>query len=46
VAHDCADADVESLTDAYMAKSSDTIVIGLRWFYCGGLGVAVMSMGR
>jgi hypothetical protein len=46
VAHDCAGANVESLTDAFMAKSSDIIDIGLRWFYCGGLGVAVTSMGR
>jgi len=46
VAHDCPGADVESLTEAYMAKSSDTVDIGLRWFYCGGLGVAVMSMGK
>jgi hypothetical protein len=46
VAHDCSGADVENLTEMYMAKSSDTIEIGLRWFYCGGLGVAVMSMGE
>lgn len=46
VAHDCPGADVESLTEIYMAKSSDTVDIGLRWFYCGGLGIAVMSMGK
>jgi hypothetical protein len=46
VAHDSADANIESLTEAYVDKSSDTIDIGLRWFYCGGLGVAVTSMGE
>lgn len=46
VAHDCADADVESLTEAYVAKSLDSIDIGLRWFYCGGLGIALISMGE
>jgi hypothetical protein len=46
VAHDCSDADIEALTEVYKAKSSDSIEIGLRWFYCGGLGVALASMGK
>jgi len=45
IAHDCADSNVESLMEIYMAKSDDDINIGLRWFYCGGLGIALASMG-
>jgi Bacterial low temperature requirement A protein (LtrA) len=46
VAHDCPDADEHNLTEVYAHKSSDHIDDGLRWFYCGGLGVALVSMGE
>ncbi|GAM90220.1 hypothetical protein ANO11243_082620 [Dothideomycetidae sp. 11243] len=45
VAHDCEDTDVEHLSDAYQARSEDVIAPGIRWFYCGGMGLALMLMG-
>lgn len=45
VAHDCQNANYEDLTEMYSAKSEEEISDGLRWFYCGGLGVALISMG-
>ena len=45
LAHDCADADQESLTETYIARSEEEIVSGLRWFYSAGLGIALSSMG-
>ncbi|TVY12845.1 hypothetical protein LARI1_G008847, partial [Lachnellula arida] len=44
IAHDCQDAEVGYLTEAYMAKSEGEIPIGLRWFYCAGLGIALLCM--
>lgn len=46
VAHDCPNADVENLTEFYAHKSEEEINIGLRWFYCGGIGIALLSMGQ
>ncbi|KAL2066536.1 hypothetical protein VTL71DRAFT_2607 [Oculimacula yallundae] len=45
VATDCHDADAEDLTEFYEHKSEHHIPIGLRWFYCAGLGVALFCMG-
>lgn len=45
VAHDCNDTSLEDLTENYMLKSEDEIPIGLRWFYCAGLGIALFCMG-
>ncbi|TVY32285.1 hypothetical protein LSUB1_G007219, partial [Lachnellula subtilissima] len=45
IAHDCQDTEVDYLTETYMAKSDDEIPIGLRWFYCAGLGIALLCMG-
>lgn len=45
VAHDCNDADVESLNEAYVGKSEGEISDGLRWYYCAGLGIALGCMG-
>ncbi|MCJ1321518.1 hypothetical protein MMC15_006863 [Xylographa vitiligo] len=45
LAHDCADADPSTLTPAYAQKSEPDIDIGLRWFYCAGLGIALACMG-
>jgi len=46
LATDCSDTNLEDLTETYMAKSQVEIPIGLRWFYCGGLGVALTCMGK
>ncbi|KAG8872640.1 hypothetical protein FRB98_009501 [Tulasnella sp. 332] len=43
-AHDCGDASVDSLTDTYQAKSDMEIPDGMRWYYCGGLAIALLSM--
>ncbi|KAI9670122.1 MAG: hypothetical protein M1817_004459 [Caeruleum heppii] len=45
VAHDCADAAEEDLTELYQVKSEDHLSDGLRWFYCAGLSIALASMG-
>lgn len=44
LATDCHDANVDDLTDAYTASSKSELSSGLRWFYCAGLGVALLSM--
>lgn len=46
LATDCPDATLASLTAAYADKSEPIIPIGLRWFYCVGLGIALASMGE
>ncbi|ESZ94376.1 hypothetical protein SBOR_5240 [Sclerotinia borealis F-4128] len=45
VVRDCADTSLESLTEAYQAKSEPEISYGLRWFYCAGFGIALFCMG-
>ncbi|KAH8657000.1 bacterial low temperature requirement A protein-domain-containing protein [Tricladium varicosporioides] len=45
VAHDCPDADEHNLTEFYAHKSEGEIPMGLRWFYCAGLGIALFCMG-
>ena len=45
VAHDCINADPETLTELYALRSEGEIRIGLRWFYCAGLGIALACMG-
>lgn len=44
LAHDCADTDLEELGEHYQDRSEPEVVEALRWFYCGGLGVALLSM--
>ena len=44
LAHDCNDTDLESLGENYVGRSEPEIPIGLRWFYCGGLGTALICM--
>lgn len=44
LAHDCSNADPETLGEEYVDKSVGELTQGLRWFYCGGLGVALISM--
>ena len=43
---DCRDANIEDLTEAYVSKSEHEMSTGLRWFYCGGLGVALLCMSK
>jgi len=43
LAHDCSNANTESLIDAYQAESLAEISTGLRWFYCGGLSTTLIS---
>jgi hypothetical protein len=45
LAHDCPDANVESLGEAFILRSEAELSDGLRWFYCIGLGVALFCMG-
>lgn len=44
LAHDCKDADPETLTEAYIGRSEAEVAPGLRWFYSAGLGIALLSM--
>lgn len=44
LATDCYDANVDDLTDAYTSSSKPEVSSGLRWFYCTGLGIALLSM--
>ena len=46
VASDCLDTNIENLTDMYQEKSIAEIPDGLRWFYCGGFGGALLCMGE
>lgn len=44
LAHDCPDADEHDLGESYEPKSEGELSHGIRWLYCGGLGVALISM--
>ena len=44
LATDCHDANLDNLTEAYTGSSKPEISSGLRFFYCVGLGVALISM--
>jgi hypothetical protein len=44
LAHDCGDADPADLGDTYAERSEADVRQALRWFYCGGLGVALICM--
>ena len=46
VATDCSDADTDDLTETYIGRSEREIPMGLRWFYCVGLGTALACMGK
>ena len=45
VVRDCADAELESLSETSQLKSVDHLEAGLRWFFCAGLGAALACMG-
>lgn len=42
LAHDCSNANEESLGEPYDTRSLANVSTGLRWFYCGGLCVALV----
>ena len=42
--HDCINTDPETLGEDYIGRSEHEIPIGLRWFYCAGLGIALIFM--
>lgn len=44
LATDCHDANADDLTQAYISNSQGEVPTGLRWFYCGGLGTALICM--
>lgn len=44
LAHDCVNTDPETLGENYIGRSEPEIPTGLRWFYCGGLGTALICM--
>lgn len=45
VATDAPDTDSHSLTEAYEHKSEHDVALGLRFFYCIGLGIALFCTG-
>ncbi len=46
LAHDCNDTDVETLGELYVKRSEEKVPSGLRWFYCCGLGIALLCMSN
>ena len=42
--HDCINTNPETLGENYIGRSEAEVPIGLRWFYCGGLGTALICM--
>ena len=44
LATDCRDANVDDLVEAYLSRSESEVSSGLRWFYCAGLGIALLCM--
>ena len=44
LAHDCVGSDPETLGEAYIGKSEAEVSDGIRWYYCGGIGVALIGM--
>ena len=45
VVRDCDNADLELLTHGSQLKSEPELPVGLRWFFCAGLGAALACMG-
>ena len=45
LATDCQDTNIHDLTEFYAEKSEDHVPDGLRYFYCCGLGLALLFMG-
>jgi hypothetical protein len=45
LAHDTEHADPEDLMEPYSGRSEAELPMGLRWFYCAGISIALMCMG-
>ncbi|KAK4574304.1 hypothetical protein LTR86_002065 [Recurvomyces mirabilis] len=45
VATDTSNSNLEHLTATYQQRSEHEVQVGLRWFYCGGFGIALACMG-
>ena len=45
LAHDTGEADPHDLLEPYSSRSEQEVPIGLIWFYCAGLGMALFCMG-
>lgn len=45
LAHDTAGAHLDALGEAYLERSEEEVLQGIRWFFCGGIGVSLLSMG-
>jgi len=46
LAHDTKNADPHDLWEIYEGRSEEHISDGLRWFYCGGLAIAIACMSE
>lgn len=46
LAHDTSDADPSTLWEVYETRSEAEISDGLRWYYCGGLAIALFCMSK
>lgn len=44
LANDSANSNLEGLTETYQEESRDRVSDGIRWYYCGGFGVALLCM--
>jgi low temperature requirement protein LtrA len=42
LAHDCSHCPVDALAESYALRSQPAITMGQRWFYCAGLGIALI----
>jgi hypothetical protein len=45
LAHDTAESDYRELLEPYSTNSREKVEIGLIWFYCAGLAIALTCMG-
>ena len=43
-AHDCPNSPVDSLFETFISRSEGEVSDALKWYYCGGLGVALFSL--
>ena len=44
LAHDCSNADPETLGEDFIGRSVEHVDQALRWYYCGGIGMALICM--
>lgn len=45
LAHDTSGTHLEALGEAYVRRSEEEVLQGIRWFFCGGIGISLFSMG-